>query len=155
MTIKMLYFLREEPFRTYSNIQNLRQLMVAEEEKTCINKWTFYNLSIRGLAQKKPRKGKAHMHCSAPIFLGGNQYPQEVSLDQQGGSYTSKVSNPGCSISKAIFQSGSRTQISALLKVLPDDSNAHPGLRTIISQVGVFRPVPSGILIIFFKDTLL
>lgn len=153
MTIKMLYFLREEPWKTYSNTQNLRQLTVAGE-KTCINKWTFYNLSIRGLAQKKPRKGKAHMHCSAPIFLGGNQYPQEVSLDQQDGSYTSKVSNPGCSISKAIFQSGGRTQISALLKVHPDDSTVHPGLRTIL-QVGVFRPVISGILIIFFKDTLL
>ena len=153
MKIKMLYFLREEPWKTYSNTQNLRQLTVAGE-KTCINKWTFYNLSIRGLAQKKPRKGKAHMHCSAPIFLGGNQYPQEVSLDQQDGSYTSKVSNPGCSISKAIFQSGGRTQISALLKVHPDDSTVHPGLRTIL-QVGVFRPVISGILIIFFKDTLL
>ena len=153
MKIKMLYFLREEPWKTYSNTQNLRQLTVAGE-KTCINKWTFYNLSIRGLAQKKPRKGKAHMHCSAPIFLGGNQYLQEVSLDQQDGSYTSKVSNPGCSISKAIFQSGGRTQISALLKVHPDDSTVHPGLRTIL-QVGVFRPVISGILIIFFKDTLL
>lgn len=109
------YFLREEPLRTDNSTQNIRQLVVAGEEETCMNKWTFCNLSIRGLVQKKPRKASSHVALCSKFSMRESLPTRSLPWSTGLMKYIRRF-QPWLQISREIFGVG-RNQTSVLLKV--------------------------------------